>query len=99
MGIYIIGGVPMRIGSHSQYSPTSASKPKRKRDINMSWILQKKVIYAMTETITTYEVGYMEEVELPNYSHVYKFQFLPIYKFKTIEEAEKKVHYLNGGNE
>lgn len=96
--MYIIGGVPIRLGTHAQRydSPVSKQKPQRKRDINMSWILQKTGMHYDSPTIR-YEVGYMEEVET-NYRNVFKFQFSPVYVFKTLEEAERKVHYLNGGN-
>lgn len=125
MGIYIIGGAPMYIGSSSSDGPLRNNLKRRnnernkikRRNINMSWLLRKKETKVQTfEKITsahplngtvmreiketTYEVGYMEEVKtfVSGVGETLKFEFNPVYSLETIEEAELKVHFLNGGS-
>lgn len=49
---------------------------------------------------TAFEVGYMEEVVafVEGIGETLKFEFNPVYSLETIEEAELKVHFLNGGS-
>lgn len=51
-------------------------------------------------TEISFEVGYMEEVKtfVSGIGEALKFEFSPVYSFETIEEAELKVHFLNGGS-
>lgn len=51
-------------------------------------------------TEISFEVGYMEEVKtfVSGIGETLKFEFSPVYSFETIEEAELKVHFLNGGS-
>lgn len=66
----------------------------------MAWLLRKKEITRSRRVETPgFEVGYMEEREIfvEGMGNMMKFVFNPVYTFPSIEEAELKVNFLNGG--
>lgn len=128
MGLYIIGGVPMRIGDSHRSKEKNRSKAESKRrnvrrKILMAWLLRKKEITRLRRVVNGtvphgafrnteeldlpvrqdetlgYEVGYMEErkIFVEGMGTMMKFEFNPVYTFGSIEEAENKVNFLNGG--
>lgn len=58
------------------------------------WVLRIELL--LEYDIKEYQVGYFVSTRMALKYAV--DQFIKVYEFDTLEEAEAKVHYLNGGN-